>query len=335
MTRMSPISATPRGVRIFVEFADLVRRKKEGYLEYVWQWKDDPRRLVPKESYIRGFEPWGWIIGTGIYIDDVNAEIGRIEQNLVRVSGAIAVLVSLLLLYVMRGEPASGARTDGCRGAVARIHIAVSRAGRGRHGGHAAGAGRALSVRQSHVPGHAGLIPEPELELLDPVGPASLQRRERRGVERHGPCGPRRTTRPGEVEGLAAGGRDQTDIACLFTVRRIEFAGRSGFILVARPRPLGPRTTGRPQGLHRPPASASRERRHRPVPGDRAGRRAAGEVVDCCRRTGGLVRSLLDCGAHPRHITRNGLIGVRCGHRAFRRAGRGPNSGLRPRPSAS
>ena len=58
----------------------------EGYIEYVWQWKDDPQRLVPKESYIRGFEPWGWIIGTGIYIEDVKQEIARIERNLVRAS---------------------------------------------------------------------------------------------------------------------------------------------------------------------------------------------------------------------------------------------------------
>ncbi len=61
----------PRGVPIFVEFADLVQREGQGYVDYVWQWQDDPERLEPKESYVKGFEPWGWIIGTGIYIDDV------------------------------------------------------------------------------------------------------------------------------------------------------------------------------------------------------------------------------------------------------------------------
>ena len=49
----------PRGARIFVEFADLVRRQDEGFVDYVWQWKDDPHRLVPKESYIRGFAAVG------------------------------------------------------------------------------------------------------------------------------------------------------------------------------------------------------------------------------------------------------------------------------------
>jgi len=92
----------PRGVRIFVEFADLVRRGREGYVEYVWQWKDDPSRLVPKESYIKGFQPWGWIIGTGIYVEDVKQEIMLIERSLVRTALGISIIVVLLLLYVMR-----------------------------------------------------------------------------------------------------------------------------------------------------------------------------------------------------------------------------------------
>ncbi len=92
----------PRGVQIFVEFAELVRRGREGYVEYVWQWKDDPSRLVPKESYIKEFEPWGWIIGTGIYVEDVNQEIALIEGSLVRTALGISIIVVLLLFYVMR-----------------------------------------------------------------------------------------------------------------------------------------------------------------------------------------------------------------------------------------
>jgi signal-transduction protein with cAMP-binding, CBS, and nucleotidyltransferase domain/predicted metal-dependent phosphoesterase TrpH len=92
----------PRGVRIFVEFADLVRRKQAGYIEYVWQWLDDPQRLVPKESYVKGFEPWGWIIGTGLYIDDVQREIAGIEQSLIIASLAISGGVILLLLFVVQ-----------------------------------------------------------------------------------------------------------------------------------------------------------------------------------------------------------------------------------------
>ncbi|MHB1461392.1 MAG: DUF294 nucleotidyltransferase-like domain-containing protein [Armatimonadota bacterium] len=92
----------PQGRRIFVEFAELVRRGREGYVEYVWQWKDDPSRLVPKESYIMGFQPWGWIIGTGIYVEDVKHEIKQIELSLVRTALGISIIIVLLMLYVIR-----------------------------------------------------------------------------------------------------------------------------------------------------------------------------------------------------------------------------------------
>ncbi len=76
----------PRGARIFVKFAEIVREQGGGCVDYVWQWKDDPTRLAPKESYVQGFQPWGWVIGTGLYTEDVQAEIARIEANLLRIS---------------------------------------------------------------------------------------------------------------------------------------------------------------------------------------------------------------------------------------------------------
>ena len=91
----------PRGVQIFVEFTELVERDGEGYIDYVWQWNDDPQRLEPKQSYVKGFEPWGWIIGTGIYTDDVHDEIARIERNLVTTSVIISGAIILLLLFVL------------------------------------------------------------------------------------------------------------------------------------------------------------------------------------------------------------------------------------------
>ncbi len=92
----------PLGAPIFVEFADLVRRHNEGYIDYVWQWPDDPRRLEPKESYVKGFAPWGWVIGTGLYIEDVKLEIAHLERGLIHASLLITALVTLLLIHVMR-----------------------------------------------------------------------------------------------------------------------------------------------------------------------------------------------------------------------------------------
>ena len=91
-----------QGTRIFVAFSDLVLDKGEGYISYVWQWKDDSDRIEPKESYIRLFEPWGWIIGTGIYVNDVQAEIEDLRNYIVIISGVIIITVLLLLLYLIQ-----------------------------------------------------------------------------------------------------------------------------------------------------------------------------------------------------------------------------------------
>lgn len=119
----------PRGVRIFVAFADVVRRQGDGYVDYVWQWKDDPDRLGPKESYVKGFAPWEWIIGTGIYIDDVNAEIARLEQHMINLALFISGVITLLMLFVVQQSLSIERRRreveDSLRASTERYHALV------------------------------------------------------------------------------------------------------------------------------------------------------------------------------------------------------------------
>jgi CBS domain-containing protein len=91
-----------QGTNIFVEFSQLAIKEGEGYFSYVWQWKDDTDRLEPKESYIRLYEPWGWIIGTGLYVNDVQAEIGNLRGYIVKISLVVISIVILLLIYLIR-----------------------------------------------------------------------------------------------------------------------------------------------------------------------------------------------------------------------------------------
>jgi len=90
----------PKGNRIFVAAVDLVKARREGFLQYVWQWKDDPARIVPKESYVRRFEAWDWVVGTGIYLEDVQAEIAALTGRIIRVSVLLAFIIALLLLFI-------------------------------------------------------------------------------------------------------------------------------------------------------------------------------------------------------------------------------------------
>ncbi len=62
------------GKRLFVAFADMVKANGAGNVDYYWA-KPGSDIPVPKISYVKGFKPWGWIIGTGIYIDDVDATL--------------------------------------------------------------------------------------------------------------------------------------------------------------------------------------------------------------------------------------------------------------------
>ncbi len=87
---------------VFVDAAKLVKEKGEGTIEYYWQWKDDATKVVPKLSYVKGFEDWNWIIGTGIYLEDVQLEIKNLKKSLFRVSFIIVLLMLVILVYILR-----------------------------------------------------------------------------------------------------------------------------------------------------------------------------------------------------------------------------------------
>ncbi len=80
----------------------VVQQQGAGYVDYRWQWKDDPTKIVSKTSYVKGFEPWGWFIATGMYLDDVHAEISRIRKKLTAISLSILLIVTLLAAYSIR-----------------------------------------------------------------------------------------------------------------------------------------------------------------------------------------------------------------------------------------
>lgn len=87
---------------LFVESVAAVEKTGEGFVHYWWQWKDDPTRIEPKLSHVRLFKPWGWIVGTGIYIDDVKHEISRLTHRLAWTVVLITAVVAGLLLIVVQ-----------------------------------------------------------------------------------------------------------------------------------------------------------------------------------------------------------------------------------------
>ena len=86
----------PNGKELFNEMVKVARLQGAGIVDYQWAkpGKEDP---VPKISYVELFKPWGWIIGSGIYVDDVEAEF---LHYLIRFSIIGLVIASLMALLV-------------------------------------------------------------------------------------------------------------------------------------------------------------------------------------------------------------------------------------------
>ncbi|GAB4472975.1 MAG: hypothetical protein OHK0044_16910 [Burkholderiaceae bacterium] len=84
----------PTGFALFNAFVDTVRKDKAGFVSYLWP---RPGSDVPVEkiSYVAGFEPWGWIVGTGLDFDDLRQS----SREHWAMAGGVMLLCSLLGLY--------------------------------------------------------------------------------------------------------------------------------------------------------------------------------------------------------------------------------------------
>ena len=71
----------PTGKRLFMEFVRVCREKGEGFVEYNWP-KPGSEKPVPKLSFVKLFKEWNWIIGTGFYIDDIEALVEARRKEL-------------------------------------------------------------------------------------------------------------------------------------------------------------------------------------------------------------------------------------------------------------
>lgn len=70
-------TSTAEPVPFFVQMNRLIAEQGEGYVEYEWP-KLTSKGLTEyqaKLSYVKLFKPWGWVIGTGAYIKDIEPEV--------------------------------------------------------------------------------------------------------------------------------------------------------------------------------------------------------------------------------------------------------------------
>jgi methyl-accepting chemotaxis protein len=82
----------PQGKKIFHEFVAVCKNNGEGFVDYHWS-KPGHDKPVPKISFVQLYPEWGWVVGTGIYIDDVAAQLSSLRNNLIMFSVLVGLMV--------------------------------------------------------------------------------------------------------------------------------------------------------------------------------------------------------------------------------------------------
>ncbi len=87
------------GKRIFVEFVNVAKQQGEGFVDYYWT-KPNETSPSPKLSYVMLYRDWGWIVGTGIYIDDVQSQINKLIIATLIAFIVVSIVVIAISVYV-------------------------------------------------------------------------------------------------------------------------------------------------------------------------------------------------------------------------------------------
>ncbi len=96
----------PNGKYFLEEAAKLAKDNGEGFVDYVWP-KAVGEKPSSKISYVKLYKPWGWIVGSGIYVDDVMTTVWKILFGI----GVLMVIVSVvvtMMTFIVGGGFISG-----------------------------------------------------------------------------------------------------------------------------------------------------------------------------------------------------------------------------------
>lgn len=89
----------PNGKRVIEELIEVSKKESGGFVEYVWN-KPVVNKLAPKISYAKSYKPWGWMIGTGVYLDSVEEVISEITAKHKR-KAIIFISVVLIVGFIL------------------------------------------------------------------------------------------------------------------------------------------------------------------------------------------------------------------------------------------
>ena len=90
------------GKAFFIEMAQKVKAQGDGFVDYVWPLPGE-EAPTDKISYVKEFKPWGWTVGSGIYLTNLEKEFSHL-RNLIVVFCLVSVVLVVVLVYVIGGS---------------------------------------------------------------------------------------------------------------------------------------------------------------------------------------------------------------------------------------
>ncbi len=91
----------PNGKAMFIEMRDTCKSEGSGFVEYWWP-KPGATDSSPKISYVQSASKWGWIVGSGVYVDDVEAQMRSLVMKILGAGLAVTILGVLLSLWAAK-----------------------------------------------------------------------------------------------------------------------------------------------------------------------------------------------------------------------------------------
>lgn len=93
----------PKGKTLFKEMIKVAKENGQGFVDYLWP-KPGENEPVGKLSYVQLFKEWGWIVGTGIYVDDIDKAMVKQRESvtaaLTQQKRLITAIVTAMILVV-------------------------------------------------------------------------------------------------------------------------------------------------------------------------------------------------------------------------------------------
>ena len=78
-----------------------MKKDGQGFVDYLWP-KPGHDQPVAKVSYVKGYAPWGWVVGSGVYVDDVQALFLKRMVEALLIGSAFTLLLAVTIWLISR-----------------------------------------------------------------------------------------------------------------------------------------------------------------------------------------------------------------------------------------